>query len=196
MLATGVVDHEPALPGIPDLRKRGLLRQCPICDGFEFTGRRIGVIGAGAHGAREALFLCNYSDDVTLISLDADRPIDAALDDELRQRNVERLTGEVRAAQHAAGRVVLEMADGSRPVFDVLYAALGNTPRAGLATMVGAKTDALGAVVVDAHCRTQVPGVYAAGDVVHGLDQLVVAVGQAAIAATAVHNDLTAGRFG
>ena len=74
----------------------------------------------------------------------------------------------------------------------MLYAALGGTPRSALARDLGAEVDAIGALVVDAHCRTSVPGVYAAGDVVHGLDQLAVSVGQAAIAATAIHNDLRA----
>jgi len=62
-----------------------------------------------------------------------------------------------------------------------------------LATGLGAEVDGAGNIVIDAHCRTSIPGLYAAGDVVVGLDQIAVAVGHAAIAATAVHNDLRSG---
>jgi len=188
VVATGVVDVEPRLPGIAALRERGLLRQCPICDGFEFTDQRIGVIGTGAHGARETLFLCNYSRDVCLIAGDA---LESHWEDELRERAVQRLPAEIAEAQPTDdGRVRLVMSDGRSETFDVLYAALGARPRASLAANLGARLDAQGAIVVDAHCRTSVPGLFAAGDVVSGLDQIAVAIGHAAIAATAIHNEL------
>ena len=58
------------------------------------------------------------------------------------------------------------------------------------AMRLGAQTDRRGNVTVDEHCRTSVPGVFAVGDVVVGLDQIAVAMGHAAIAATALHNEL------
>ena len=88
LLATGVVNHRPA--GLGDALHdaalaRGLLRYCPICDGYEVTDRRVGVIGTGDHGMREALFLRGYTRDVTLIAPDTDHQLDdacrAALDD-------------------------------------------------------------------------------------------------------------------
>ena len=190
VMATGIVDGEPHVPGVADLRARGLLRQCPICDGYEFTNRRIGIIGAGEHAAREAIFLRNYSDRVTLIAAaDGDPPPPACVT-ELRERGVALASGTVQAATPVDGHVRVELAGGGAHAFDVLYAALGASPRSQLARELGAATDAQGALIVDAHCRTTVPGLYAAGDVVHGLDQLAVSVGQAAIAATAIHNDL------
>jgi thioredoxin reductase (NADPH) len=191
LLATGVVDIEPRVPGIADLRARGLLRQCPICDGFEFTGRRIGVIGTGNHGARETLFLRNYSDDVCLIAGD---DLEPQFETELRKRTVRRLPPEVReAAATPEGHVRVVMSDGQVHEFDVLYAALGARPRSTLAAKLGAALDERGGVIVDRHCSTNVPGVYAAGDVVSGLDQIAVAVGHAAIAATSIHNALRDG---
>ena len=70
LLATGVVNNRPRIdPETPDMAlRRGLLRYCPICDGYEATDRRIAVIGTGGHGLKEALFLRLYSRDVTLIS--------------------------------------------------------------------------------------------------------------------------------
>src|SRR5579884_4317942 len=67
LLATGVIDHEPDLPGVEDAVAKGLIRICPICDGYETIGRSVGVIGKDAAGAREAVFVTTYSDAVTLI---------------------------------------------------------------------------------------------------------------------------------
>lgn len=49
----------------------GLIRYCPVCDGFEAKGQKIVVLGKGPHGVREAVFLRTYSQDVTLISASA-----------------------------------------------------------------------------------------------------------------------------
>jgi thioredoxin reductase (NADPH) len=192
LLATGQTDHVPQAPGIDEVRARGLLRQCPICDGYEFTGRRIAVIGAGDHGMRECQFLCNYSREVCLVEEAPGN--DASLAAELDARGVHRVRDRVQAASvTTSGKVELEFAQGGRHVFDVAYSALGATPRSELARMLHADLDAKGAVIVDKHCASSVDGLYAAGDVVSALDQLAVAVGHAAIAATAIHNRLRRG---
>ena len=53
-----------------DALARGLVRYCPICDGYEVTDKRVGVIGSGSHGVAEALFMRSYTADVTLIAPD------------------------------------------------------------------------------------------------------------------------------
>ena len=79
LLATGVVNNRPPIaPEIHDLAlQRGLLRYCPICDGYEVTDRRVGVIGTRTHGYREAVFLRMYTRDVTLIAPDAEHALSA-----------------------------------------------------------------------------------------------------------------------
>ncbi|MED5618224.1 NAD(P)/FAD-dependent oxidoreductase [Ideonella sp. BN130291] len=191
LLATGALDHEPQMPGLADLRERGLLRQCPICDGFEFTGRCIGVIGAGAHGARESLFIRHFSERLWFIGTHGLEEVDGVLAARLHEAGVRCVQGRpVSADTTDNGRVRLCMDDGSEHHFDVLYAALGCHPRAELGTALGARRDHGGNLVIDHHCRTGIEGLYAAGDVTGGLDQIVVATGQAAIAATAIHNSL------
>lgn len=191
LLATGTCDREPAVPGIAALRERGLLRQCPICDGYEFTGRHIGVIGHGAHGARECLFIRNFSEQVCFIAIGGGEEVDAALDGQLRAAGITRVDQPVQQlAVLPEGGVQLRLHSGDTQRFDVIYAALGCHPRADLATALGARTDAAGNLVIDSHGRTGIAGLYAAGDVTGGLDQIAVAAGQAAIAATAIHNSL------
>lgn len=84
----------------------------------------------------------------------------------------------------------VRLADGSEHVFATLYPTLGCRMRSDLARNLGARCTEAGEVVVDSHQRTSVPGLYAVGDVVSALNQIAVAVGHAAIAATDVHNQL------
>jgi thioredoxin reductase (NADPH) len=67
MLASGVVDTVPPVPGIAEAIMRDLVRVCPICDGYEARGRRVAVLGAGDYAAREALFLRTFAFDVSLV---------------------------------------------------------------------------------------------------------------------------------
>ena len=53
-----------------DALARGLIRYCPICDGYEVTDKKVGVIGSDSHGVAEALFLRSFTADVTLIAPD------------------------------------------------------------------------------------------------------------------------------
>src|SRR5690554_2877765 len=61
LLATGVIDVEPDLEGYENIRDTGLVRFCPVCDGFEFTDQRIGVLARGEHGLRECEFISHFS---------------------------------------------------------------------------------------------------------------------------------------
>jgi thioredoxin reductase (NADPH) len=83
---------------------------------------------------------------------------------------------------------VLRTRDGEEHSFEILYSALGLKLRSELALALGAEHDGTGALIVDEHNRTTVSGLYAAGGVVRGLDQVVVAMGHGAIAATDIHN--------
>jgi thioredoxin reductase (NADPH) len=191
VLATGVIDNEPEVSGVEEAVLRGLVRVCPICDGYEVIGKTVGVIGADAHGAREALFLTTYSDDVWLIHTG---PGDALPQPERRSL----MAAGVRVIETPIQRVVLDrrriaalcFGPGEPQRFDVLYAGLGITPRAGLAVDAGARLDAEGRLMVSQHQETSVPGLYAAGDVVRGLNQISTAEGEGAIAATDIHNSL------
>lgn len=195
ILATGVLDNEPNIPGLDAAIAKGLIRICPICDGFEVTGQKVGVIGHDLHGAAEARFLETWSDDVTLIHVG--QP--GALPDDERARlktaGIAIVEAPIESVVVKKRRITAFGFGGAEPrQFDSVYSALGVSPRVQLALKVGAKLDdATSRLVVGDHQETSIPGLYAAGDVVRGLNQISVAQGEGAIAATAVHNCLREG---
>jgi thioredoxin reductase (NADPH) len=191
ILATGVNDVEPDFPEVKQAVAAGALRYCPICDGFEASGRRIAVIGRGKAGLAEALFMRHYTPHVALFSVTG--PLDLDAQDGLRTDHAGlRVVHEPVAGigYSEAQGIHLQLGDGSRERFKVVYAALGTMVNSGLAQLLGAECTAEGCLIVDAHQQTSVEGLYAAGDVVAGLNQIAVAMGHAAIAATAIHNRL------
>src|SRR3982751_2499026 len=72
LLATGVSNRRPPMDEAlhDDALARGLVRYCPICDGYEVTDKKVGVIGSDSHGVAEAVFLRSYTAAVTLIAPD------------------------------------------------------------------------------------------------------------------------------
>ena len=189
LLATGASDVEPDLPDLPGAVRRGLVRYCPICDGYEARGRRIAVLGCGERGLGEAVFIARtYSDDVTLMTLGGHLDLDEGGRRRVAEHRIRVVEEPIAGLELDGERVVVASAGGVRHEFDVLYSALGLTLRSGLATALGGGHDDGGALIVDEHNETTVPGLYAAGAIVRGLDQVVVAMGHAAVAATAIHN--------
>jgi thioredoxin reductase (NADPH) len=193
LLATGVTNRRP--PMDEELHNealaRGLVRYCPICDGYEVTDRRVGIIGSDHHGVAETLFLRSYTADLTLIAPDNALRIKQEDLQKLREAGVECVDGPAQAVAITGDCIVVETAEGTY-TFDSIYPALGSDTHAQLAEMVGAKLASDGCILCDRNQRSTIPGLYGAGDVVHGLDQISHAMGEGGAAATTIRNDLTA----
>lgn len=194
LLATGVVNHRPNMPD--DLHdealQRGLLRYCPICDGYEVTDKRVGVIGTGEHGMREALFIRGFTADLTMIAPEA-HELDTALTDQLDEAGIPRIDGPCGNWAIEGDQIAVDTA-GGRLSFDSVYPALGSRIRSRLAVQAGARAAEDGCLEVDDHQRTSLPGLFAAGDVAKGLDQISHAMGEAGVAATTIRNMLNTQR--
>ncbi len=188
LLATGVLDRMPNLPGVTDAVRTGLVRICPICDGYEARGRRVAVIGDDDAGVREAAFLRTFTDDVTLLHIGPAQALtERAALDRLGIALTETAPGAI-AVGDAAVRTFGW--DGTDTPFDYVYSALGTSPQTSLARGLGAEVGEDGRLIVDDQGQTSVEGFFAAGDVVRGLNQIAVATAEAAISATAIHNRL------
>jgi thioredoxin reductase (NADPH) len=190
LLATGIVDEKPALPSLPEFIYRGGVRFCPICDGFEAMDERIAVIGPLKQALKKALFLRTYSRRMTILPLDCDVNVSDSDTAALREAAIPVPTEPVIDLDTTADTIKATLASGTAVEIDVLYPAMGADVRSELATRLGAKANEAGCLLVDDHQRTDVPNLYAVGDVTMELHQISVATGQAAIAATDVHNHL------
>jgi thioredoxin reductase (NADPH) len=191
ILCTGVVDVEPPLPNALEAVRRGLVRQCPICDGYEMIDKKLVVIGRGAMGLGEALFLRTFTPDITLVTLG--ERLDLSPDNQRRMEEAGIRTVETPLAEisHEGDRIArLDFQDGASLGFDAIYSALGTHPRADLAAMLGVDLHADRRIITDGHQRTSIEGCYAAGDIVTGLNQIAVAMAQGEIAAVDIHNGL------
>jgi thioredoxin reductase (NADPH) len=188
LMATGIIDEKPKFPGLTEAVSDGLIRYCPVCDGFEVTDQRIAVIGHGTDASNKARFLRTYSTDVTLGSLNPlDKDPDAL---EVLRKAAIKTVGPIVGLERDGNKIRMIIQGAPAISFDVMYPALGSLVRSELASALGAKTNEVGCLQIDVHQRTTVPGIYAAGDAVSDLHQIAVATGHAAIAATHIHKSL------
>jgi thioredoxin reductase (NADPH) len=191
LLATGVINHRPRIADALHAQAlaRGLLRYCPVCDGFEVIDKKVGVIGVGAKAAKEAEFLRSYTADITIVAPGGPADFDDAQRGGLGAAGIRIVAGAADDFRIEGDRLSLATNNG-RMDFESVYPALGSTAVSDLAGALGAARTDEGCIKVDDHQRTSVPGLYAAGDVVIGLDQISHAMGEAGVAATTLRNDL------
>jgi thioredoxin reductase (NADPH) len=190
LLATGIADAGLPVENWREAVACGALRLCPVCDGFDVLDKRIAIVSSDTNPVGHALFMRTFSASVTLFERDEVR-LDAGQRARLEQANVRYSMAPVKGITMTdAMTPILHTDDGQEHHFDVVYPMLGETARSDLAQALGAQTSDCMELVVDEHQCTSVPGLYAIGDVVKGLNQISVAAGQAAVAATRIHNVL------
>jgi thioredoxin reductase (NADPH) len=187
ILATGIVDRLPEVEGgaqaLAAAIEAGTLRLCAVCDGYEARDSRIAVLAPGDDARRHAAFLRTFSRTVDAIDSAVPYRLECDADGcRIETAALDEVDGDGDGDGDRAGASVRE--------YDTLYPALGGDSQSQLAQPLGAVLDDEGALRTDAHQQTSVAGLYAIGDVVSALNQIAVAVGHAAIAATAIHNRL------
>ena len=188
VLATGVVDAMPAMPGLEDAVARNVVRLCAVCDGYEASDERIAVYAPADTAIRHALFLRTFSRQVAVVRSEPGEPSPDCAREAARARVA--ILPPSQSLRHDGRCCVFAFEDGREQRFDTVYPILGCDAQSSLATALGAAVDDNGELRVDPHRQTSVDGLYAIGDVVSALNQISVAVGDAAIAATAIHNRL------
>ena len=191
LLATGVANRRPPMDEAAheDALARGLIRYCPICDGYEVTDKRVAIIGTEGRGRAETLFLRSYTSELTLIAPDGPHELESTDLHELEEAGVKLVDGPITAIEPGEEQITV-VAGEERLEFDSIYPALGSDTHTQLAEMLCAAQAGDDCIRVDSHQRTSVPGLYAAGDVVHGLDQISHAMGEGGVASTTIRNDL------
>lgn len=188
LLATGVRDRLPPIAQALDHVRAGLLRQCPVCDAYELSEEPVAVIGAGDCAAGEALFLRQYTAQISILTLGEPLTIDAEVARKLDDAGVPVIPNAVAEWKFGKDNVHVRF-DGGRTVrFAALYSGLGNDPRNAIGVDLDVELASDGRILTSLHQETSVSNVYAAGDVVTGLNQLAVAMAQGEIAASRIHS--------
>ena len=195
ILATGASARRLGLANEAALLGRGV-SYCAACDGAFFRGKRVGVVGGGNTAAGDALLLSRICSEVHLIhrrdalrASAAERQALCGLDNLHIHWNCE--VTELLADEFLRGVVLLSLADGSREelALDGLFVAIGRDPETGLFCEV--ERDARGYLKADETTRTNLHGVFAAGDVrTKPLRQIVTAVADGAVSALAAEKFL------
>jgi thioredoxin reductase (NADPH) len=194
LMATGAQHRHLGVPGESRLSGHGV-SYCATCDGPLFKGRKVIMVGGGNSAATEALHLHHIGVDVSLVHRRSTLKAQEVLVKNLIDNKIPILFNtEVKAidGKHYVEQVQLynnqTQTDTTLDV-DGVFLAIGYDPAVGLAQKIGLAMDADGFIKHDNH-RTNVPGVYTAGDVAGGYKQIVTAAGQGAEAAMVIFEDL------
>lgn len=195
VLATGLIDDLPDVPGLDALWGIRAF-SCPFCDGHEYAGRTVGIIGAGPRAAHLASLLGRIGIDLVVFPLDGeivDEESGAALAHGARLR-----PSQVRAVA-ATGDGVAVTTDAGTETVDGLFVAAGATrQRAPFAERLGLRMLPSGAIEIDEFGRTSLPGISAAGDIAHRASlpgvvaSVVMASAAGQIAAAGIVQELSA----
>ncbi|MCW0213187.1 MAG: NAD(P)/FAD-dependent oxidoreductase [Pseudonocardia sp.] len=196
LLTTGLVDELPDLPGLRGLWGRDVLH-CPYCHGHEVRDQPIGILATSAFGVHQSLLFRQWSADVTLFLHTGPNPTDEERE-QLAARGIAVVEGEVVGLEITGGRLAgIRLASGRV----VPRAALVVMPRFtarddlldGLGLTVAEHPMGVGThVEADQTGRTSAPGVWAAGNVVDPMAQVVAAAAAGVMAGAAVNADLIA----
>jgi len=189
IIATGGKHRELGVPGEKEFVGRGV-SYCATCDGHFFRGKKVLVVGGGNTAVTDAIYLKEIGCDVTLIHRRDELRAEKALQEELFSRNIPviwnsvvlRIEGEEKVERV----VILNRVTNEESVLEVdgVFIAVGIRPATDIVMDLGVERDSAGYIRVDKRQRTNVEGVFAAGDCCDNpLKQVVTACGDGAVAA-------------
>ncbi|WP_065218617.1 MULTISPECIES: alkyl hydroperoxide reductase subunit F [Butyricimonas] len=203
IVATGASWRKLNVPGEAEYIGRGVAF-CPHCDGPFYKGKHVAVIGGGNSGIEAAIDLAGICSKVTVLEFLEELKADQVLREKVKSLpnvevftnsqtleitgNGEKVTG-IRVKDRETGEVRVIALDG-------IFVQIGLVPNSGAFREV-VETNRPGEIVIDARCRTNIPGIYAAGDVSSvPYKQIIIAMGEGAKAALSAFEDRTRGVLG
>lgn len=196
IIATGASWRKLNVPGEAEHIGRGVAF-CPHCDGPFYKGKHVAVIGGGNSGIEAAIDLAGICSKVTVFEFMEDLKADSVLQDKVRSLpNVEVFVSSqtLEALGNGDKLTSLRMKDRKTEEeriveLDGVFVQIGLSANSGVFRDI-VETNRIGEILIDAHCRTNVPGIYAAGDVsTVPYKQIVIAMGEGAKAALTAFDD-------
>jgi len=189
ILATGAMSRKLGIAGEDKFMGKGV-SYCATCDGPFFRGKRVAVNGGGDSALTEAAYLADIADEVTIIHRRGEFRAEAANVEKAKANPkikfmMNTTVAEVKGDRFVKAIVTEDVNTKERkeiPV-DGLFVYIGNVPASALGKKIGVATDEKAYIKADMAMRTNVPGVFACGDITGSAPQAIVAAGQGAVAA-------------
>ncbi len=195
IFATGTTHKKLNVPGEDELLGKGV-SYCVTCDGYFFRGKKVAVIGGGNSGAIAAIYLRDIGVEPVVLEYMPKFMCEKAYEKIIKKREIPYYTNvqvtEIRGNQKVEKVVYKDRSSGEVKELDVdgVFIYVGLIPISDLAKKIGVATDNKGYIKVDLSMRTNVPRVYAAGDVTGYAGQIIIAAGQGAMAALSAYEDI------
>jgi len=196
ILSTGTTHRKLGVHGEESLYGRGV-SYCATCDGYLYKNKQVIVVGGGNSALTDALYLHNIGARVTIVHRHGKFRAEHHLQQTVNQEKINVLwDSEVKeiSGSKQVEKVVLfnnQSKETETVKTDAVFVSIGETPMNQLAGQIGLKLDESGYVRVDRFGRTNIPRLYAAGDITGGVRQIVTAVGEGATAATSSFEDIS-----
>jgi len=189
VLSTGTEHRKLNAPGEAELQGKGV-SYCATCDGFFFKEKKVAVVGGGNSALIDAIYLKQIGcQEVYVIHRRDQLRAEKTYEDEAREKQIQILFNKVVEKINGEQKVdYLDLKDtvtdeNTKLKIDGVFISVGEIPQNELAKQLGVKLDNHGYIITDKQQRTNVKGVYAAGDIVGGLCQIITACAEGAIAA-------------
>jgi len=189
LLCTGTEYRKLNVPGEEELTGKGV-SYCATCDGFFFKGKKVAVVGGGNTAVVEAIYLRQIGcEEVNLIHRRDQLRAEKAYEDEAREKKIKihfnKVVEKIIGSEKVESLLLKDTKTDEKTELKVdgVFISIGEVPQNDLAKKLGVKLDESGYIVIDKEGRTNVEGVYAAGDITDGLRQVVTACAEGAIAA-------------
>jgi thioredoxin reductase (NADPH) len=195
ILTTGAVHRKLGVPGEERYFGAGV-NYCASCDGYLYRSRRVAVVGGGSTALTDALHLKNLGVEVCIIHRRSEFRAEKHLQDAVEREGIEcfmsSVVQEILGDDEKVTGIRLENVNTHETqdkIVEGVFIAVGHEPASELAKQIGLKLSPDGFIEVDRSMRTSIPRLYAAGDIVGGVMQIVTAVGSGAAAALAAFED-------
>lgn len=181
ILATGVSRVRPGIKNIDNYEGKGV-SYCVSCDGFFYRGKRVAVVGEGIFAANQALELSTYTQDVRIVTQGKAPKMTPEFLERLEHAGIEILERKITTLEGGSALERVVFADNEVLELDGIFVAMGEASSLDFAYSLGLEHSGVFLVADEEH-RTNIPGVFAAGDCLGGFLQISVAVGEGAKAA-------------
>ncbi|MAU16767.1 MAG: pyridine nucleotide-disulfide oxidoreductase [Muricauda sp.] len=194
ILATGIKDLMPEIPGFQDCWGISVIH-CPYCHGYEYRGKKIGLLAKPEQAFHLASLLLNLGNDITIMQVEPSAFTKEQLKT-LHQHNIKILNNNVTAIEHKTGylqQVILD--NGEKLSFSAIYAGLPFEQHSAIPTSLKCELTEQGYIKTDHFQKTSVPGVFACGDNCVPMRSVAQAVASGNIAGAVANMELSQESF-